>query len=323
MDNISAQVDKQVGIVAGDVESYWTFAELFDTIIDRWHCGFPPHAKHTNDLDPYKISKTQIDPTAKYVLSSRVSIVRSIRGYRLPPSISFQERRDVERLAVQALKTFPIHLRGYYRPLVGSRSFSTENNGTDETHNKEEDITHPESGPLLSSGVGRHWPDARGVFHNDTDDLRVLVNNVEHLEFISTRKGDGVRACFAELSEALRTFEASLASQNRELMHNDRLGYLSSHLDNLGTGLHISVEMRIPNMIGRPDFERIIRRIGLKAAGNTQGDKFHHTLFVGNLDVLGRSEVEIADAVIEGCARLVEWEQALEKGRDITSELPR
>ena len=34
----------------------------------------------------------------------------------------------------------------------------------------------PDSTLLLSSGCGRHWPDARGIYHNDDANLFVWVN---------------------------------------------------------------------------------------------------------------------------------------------------
>ena len=34
----------------------------------------------------------------------------------------------------------------------------------------------PDSTLLLSGGMGRHWPDARGIFHNNDKNLFVWVN---------------------------------------------------------------------------------------------------------------------------------------------------
>lgn len=63
---------KTCGLVAGDEECYTTFKELFDVVIDRRHGGFPPQAKHPTDLDWNKVSDVPIDPTGKYVISTRV-----------------------------------------------------------------------------------------------------------------------------------------------------------------------------------------------------------------------------------------------------------
>ena len=46
----------------------------------------------------------------------------------------------------------------------------------------------PDSTLLLSSGCGRHWPDARGIFHNDAQDLFVWVNEEDQLRIVSMEK---------------------------------------------------------------------------------------------------------------------------------------
>lgn len=44
-----------VGCVAGDEESYSTFAELFDPVIEARHGGYLPSDVHKTDLDPKRI----------------------------------------------------------------------------------------------------------------------------------------------------------------------------------------------------------------------------------------------------------------------------
>ena len=94
---------KTCGIVAGDEESYELFKELFDPIISSRHGGYAPDAKHPTDLDVNKLSDTKIDPTGKYVLTSRCRTGRSVRGFRLPPTCSFEERREIEKVVVNGL----------------------------------------------------------------------------------------------------------------------------------------------------------------------------------------------------------------------------
>lgn len=54
----------------------------------------------------------------KYVLSSRVRTGRSIRGLSLPPACSRAERREVEKVAVQALSGLKGDLSGKYYSLT-------------------------------------------------------------------------------------------------------------------------------------------------------------------------------------------------------------
>ena len=52
-----------------------------------------------------------------YVLSSRVRTGRCIRGLSLPPVCSRAERREVERVVVDALNGLDGELKGKYYPL--------------------------------------------------------------------------------------------------------------------------------------------------------------------------------------------------------------
>lgn len=120
MDNPGHPMIKTVGLVAGDEESYDTFKLLFDPVIDQRHGGYAATAKHPTDLDYGKLSNTVIDPTGKFVISTRVRTGRSIRGIKLPPSCTFDERREIERVLTTALKGLDGELKGDYYPLAGS-----------------------------------------------------------------------------------------------------------------------------------------------------------------------------------------------------------
>ena len=90
-----------VGAVAGDEETYETFAELFDPIIEERHNGFKKTDLHKTDLDSSKIRGGKFDP--HYVLSSRVRTGRSIKHFSLPPHCSRAERRKIEKIVFRAL----------------------------------------------------------------------------------------------------------------------------------------------------------------------------------------------------------------------------
>ena len=120
-----------VGCVAGDEESYEVFGDLLDKVIETRHNGYKKvnarkalnigayvmlvillqTDKHKTDLNPDNLKGgDNLDP--KYVLSSRVRTGRSIRGYSLPPHCSRAERRAVEKIVTDALKTFDGEYKG-------------------------------------------------------------------------------------------------------------------------------------------------------------------------------------------------------------------
>merc|ERR1719199_2484608 len=101
---------KTVGMTAGDEDSYETFKELFDPVISARHGGYAPDAKQPTNMDLTQLSDTDIDPAGKYVLTTRVRTGRSIKGFKLPPTISFDDRRRLETLAVKGLLNMKVDL---------------------------------------------------------------------------------------------------------------------------------------------------------------------------------------------------------------------
>merc|ERR1719359_2225354 len=215
MDNPGHPHIKTVGCVAGDEESYEVFKELFDPIISARHGGYGTDGVQPTNLDISKLSDTDIDPEMKYVLTTRVRTGRSVKGFELPPTISFEKRRELEALCVKGLLSMEGDLKGDYFPLHGSKSYAPKPDGMPEA--KEEELRkmgnlfqEPDSTLLLASGMGRHWPDGRGVFHNDNKNLFVWVNEEDHLRIVSmqgsrsgpSKEGKDIRGVTARFMRA-------------------------------------------------------------------------------------------------------------------------
>jgi len=103
---------------------------------------------------------------------------------------SFDERRKLEAAVVEALLGMEGDLKGDYYPLHGSRSYEPKPNGMDEKTEEElrscgNLFQEPDSTLLLASGMGRHWPDGRGIFCNDKRNLFVWLNEEDHMRIVS------------------------------------------------------------------------------------------------------------------------------------------
>jgi len=122
---------KTVGLTAGDEESYDVFKELFDPVISARHGGYDADETPT-DLDLSKVSDIDMDPDNKYIETTRVRTGRSMRGFKLPPCIEFEERRKLEALAVKGLLKMGDDLKGDYFPLHGSKSYTAKPTGMTE-----------------------------------------------------------------------------------------------------------------------------------------------------------------------------------------------
>ena len=328
MDNKGHPMIKTVGMVAGDEESYEVFKDLFDPVIDIRHGGYKPEAKHPTDWDCSKLSSTQIDPTGMHVISTRVRTGRSLRGIRLPPSCSKEDRREVERVVVNALKSLTGELAGDYFPLAGSQSYTKKPGGM--TPEQEEQLRkdrflfqEPDSTLLRSSGSGRQWPDARGIFINEASNFIVWVNEEDHIRIISMQTGADMNQVFSRFCNAAQVVQEAVKEQGCDFMHNDHLGYILTCPSNLGTGLRASVMMKLPLLSLRPDFKTICQklRLQLRGAAGVDSASSGGVWDISNLDRLGTSEVDLVNITVEGCAKLVKLEEALEKGEAIESLL--
>jgi len=285
---------KTVGLVAGDEESYELFKDLFDPVIDARHGGYPADAIHPTDLDLNKVSRRKLDPTGRYVLTSRLRTGRSIKGTRLPPSCTFEERRELEALIVKGLMSLKGNLKGDYFPLHGSKSYPPKPNGMD--HAKEEELRsagnlfqEPDSTLLLSSGCGRHWPDARGIYHNDDSNCFVWVNEEDQMRIVSMQKGDNIQEVFGRFVHLCNGVRDVLQAEGHDFMWNEHLGYILTCPSNLGTGLRAGSLVKIPLFSARKDFKKILQARGLQARGQggVDADAKGGIFDISNADRLG------------------------------------
>ena len=328
IDNKGHPMITTCGLVAGDEESWTLFAELMDKVVSARHGGYSPYAVHPSDMNPDNISSTKMDPTGKYILTTRCRTGRSVRGFRLPPCNSFEQRREIERLVVKGLLNLTGELKGDYHPLHGSRSYAPKPNGMSEA--KEEEVRSrgnlfrkPDSTLLLSCGCGRHWPDARGVFHNENMDFFVWLNEEDHMRIISMEKGDNIKAIFVRFANSTKAIKEVLQANGYDVMHNEHLGFILTCPSNLGIGLRARAMVKLPHLSSRKDFKKICGSLSLQARGVAGVDSASvgGTWDISNANRLRKSETTLVYIFIEGVANFIRWEGMLERGESIEGEL--
>lgn len=322
---------KTVGATAGDEESYTVFKELFDPVIDARHGGYGPDAKQPTNLKLDELSATDTDPYNKYVLTSRVRTGRSVRGFKLPPVIAFEERRELEALAVKALLKMDGDLKGDYYPLHGSRSYAPKPTGMAEE--KEEELRkvgnlfqEPDSTLLLASGMGRHWPDGRGIFHNNDQNLFVWLNEEDHLRIVSmqgdrakpTPEGKDIKDVTARFIRACDEVQKVLKAEGKDFMHNDHLGWVLTCPSNLGTGLRAGCMVKLEKVSASEDWKALLKVMRLQSRGTAGVDSASTggTWDISNADRIGKGEVDLVNTLIEGMAKLTKWEEMMQTGKE-------
>ncbi|NXF23084.1 KCRU kinase, partial [Setophaga kirtlandii] len=318
VDNPGHPFIKTVGIVAGDEETYEVFADLFDPVIQERHNGYNPRTmKHVTDLDCSKIKFGQFDE--RYVLSSRVRTGRSIRGLSLPPACTRAERREVEKVAVDALSGLTGDLAGRYYRL--SEMTESEQQQLIDDHFL---FDKPVSPLLTAAGMARDWPDARGIWHNHQKTFLIWINEEDHTRVISMEKGGNMKRVFERFCRGLKEVERLIQERGWEFMWNERLGYILTCPSNLGTGLRAGVHIKLPLLSKDSRFPKILENLRLQKRGTggvdtaAKGGVFD----ISNLDRLGKSEVELVQLVIDGVNYLIDCERRLEKGQDIRIPSP-
>ena len=307
-----------VGCVAGDEESYDVFAELFDPVIEGRHNGYKKDALHKTDLNASNLVGGE-DLDSNFVLSSRVRTGRSIRGLALPPHCTRGERREVEKVVVEALDTLKGSLQGKYYPL--NKMTPQEQDQLIEDHFL---FDKPVSPLLLSSGMARDWPDARGIWHNDQKTVLVWVNEEDHTRVISMQKGGNMREVFTRFCDSLQQIEDAMKKKGKAFMWNKHLGFILTCPSNLGTGLRAGVHVKLPMLSKDARFEDILKKLRLQKRGTGGVDtaSTDGIFDVSNLDRLGFSEVELVQKVVDGVKLLVDMEKCLMEGKSIDDLVP-
>ncbi|XP_041937261.1 creatine kinase, mitochondrial 2a (sarcomeric) [Alosa sapidissima] len=318
VDNPGHPFIKTVGMVAGDEESYEVFADIFDPIILDRHNGYNPKTmKHPTDLDSSKLTNGVFDD--RYVLSSRVRTGRSIRGLSLPPACTRAERREVERVVVTALSGLKGDLAGRYYSL-GDMTEAEQQRLIDDHFLFDKPVS-----PLLTcAGMARDWPDARGIWHNNTKTFLIWINEEDHTRVISMEKGGNMKRVFDRFCNGLKQVEHLIQERGWEFMWNKHLGYILTCPSNLGTGLRAGVHVKLPKLSKDPRFNKILENLRLQKRGTGGVDTaaVGDTFDISNNDRLGISEVELVQAVVDGVNYLIECEKRLEKGQDIKVPAP-
>jgi len=294
-------VDSEIGVYAGDEESYEVFAPLFDKIIQEYH-GFSSTDIHENNLNTEDLDVKNLD--SSYILSTRIRVGRNIKGMPLGAAISKEQRDAIERDVSSVLNDFEGELAGTYHPLLGMSQELQSQLIEDHFLFKDGDRF------LASSGLARHWPHGRGIYHNHDKTFLVWLNEEDQLRIISMQQGGDVVEVFSRLLTAMQRIEAKVP-----FAYSERLGYISSCPTNLGTAMRASVHIKLPNLAKEMEqFKAIADKYHLQIRG-TDGE--HSQSKGGVFDVsnhrrLGITEVEAVQDMIDGVTALIDAEKSLE-----------
>merc|ERR1711976_151862 len=299
-------LDSGVGLYACDPEAYEVFHELFDAVIRDYHKV--PKSKAIKHPSPdfgdiNNLDFSDLDPEGKHVVSTRVRVGRSFKGYSFPPCLTNDKRLEMESKVKEVFKKMPGDLAGDYFPLVGMEETTRQQLVDDHFLFKNDDRF------LGDAGGYNDWPQGRGIYFNKAKSFLVWANEEDHLRLISMQKGGNLGEVYKRLISGIQFIEKELP-----FAHSDKFGYLTFCPTNLGTTLRASVHMKIPLVSKLKQFKEICEALNIQPRG-IDGE---HTESKGGVYDLSNKrrlmlcEIEALTEMAKGVQVLLLLEKALE-----------
>jgi len=331
-----ARPPRGCGIYAGDADSYKVFSKILVPILEDYHhfrmvlrnstvTPITPRGRpnpllrrQVTNLNPNYVLQQQLDPDGQYVLHTRMRVARSLDKFCFSPVISREDRRTLEELFCECVADWQDN------PEIGG-TYLRVMDMTNEQHAdliQRHVLFHDPDEYSLSAGIGRDWPDARGVYVNSLEDpsLIIWVNFEDHLRVISANSGGDLLGVFTQLTKLLSALDMSLRKRGHYYAAHPRLGFLNTSPENLGTALRASVFVKLPRLGQQPGFEDLLDRLRLEVSSRFNAEKSQGIYDIANAERLGQSEVQLINTMINGVGILISLEKRLEKGEKINLE---
>lgn len=316
------------------------------------------------NLNRNSVLEQKLDPTGDYILQTRMRVARSIKGLPFSPVISRAQRRELETLFQTMVEEDWNNDSDdeiyddddddddeFFGTLVGNKIFNNHGGLRDGTYLRVMDMTNEQHDDLIkrhilfhdpdeyniSAGIGRDWPDARGIYLSsstgetvhvnnhaqDNPDLMIWLNKEDHMRIIATSNGGDLLAVFKRLSKALTQVEQSLHKRGHAFCVHPRFGFVNTSPENLGTALRASVYIKLYRLGQQPGFEELLDRLRLESSSRFKDKKskaYTGIFDIANAERLGQSEIQLVNTMINGVGRLIELEKRLERGETVDLE---
>jgi len=179
-------------------------------------------------------------PASDIVIATRVRLLRNFEGYNFPNRMSPEEK---DSLLQRVEKTM-----GKVEDVLSEKipEIPLENMSTSEKMAlHERQIMNHAS---LVSG------EPFGLFASANEDFSVTVNGTDHLRILASGRGER----FGLLSEKVRKAENTIGEAVPYAYH-ERFGYLTSQVQNLGTGMRAYAVVHLPLLSAGRGFKKLIQ----------------------------------------------------------------
>jgi len=318
IDNRGHPILRTLGLIAADETCFEVFEPLFRSVMDRWYESILQDVQLPSAVDTRQAGES-LRALSASLLSVQVTCSRNIRGIQMPPSAQREERKEAERVALEALLSVEDELLngGDYFPLRGSETYPSKPKGMSPSSEQKlkaagELLEEPQSGLLLSSGLGRHWPEARGVFTNGSG-MAVFVNEADHIRMAYQRRDGDVWKALDGTLRLERALAVALEERGRSFSSSS-LGFLSHCPANVGCALQATARLLLPNLsTDEPKLKALCRQSGLLPSRRRELSEEGERMPVWEVAVARTAHAStetIVGTLAAGCRKLV----AAEKG---------
>ena len=137
----------------------------------------------------------------------------------------------------------------------------------------------------------------------------VWLNEEDHVRVISLERGSNVRKAYSRFIKGIETIE-----KNVEFAFHEKFGYLTFCPTNIGTGLGISMHVRLPKLAASGVLKELCSHLDLKARdiNDKYVDVARGVYDISNKVKIGQTEFEIVNSVCVGVKRLLDEEYKTE-----------
>ncbi|CRK97683.1 CLUMA_CG011063, isoform A [Clunio marinus] len=316
LDNIQSGLthyDQEIGIFASDQYAYVTFGELFNQVLEDLHNVETPEADEVEGEDselPKPIAQPDVDwgdaeelndldPEGLFIKSISISVSRSFHGIPFMPTIPLNKLKEIAENLNKILVTITDEeFQGKYFDLA-----EIDKEMKEKWIQEGILFPNPDDKYLKAAETYRFWPLQRGMFLNDKENFRVWVNEEEHLKITAFEDGSNLREVFKRLVKSLEYFN------DLKFARDERWGFVTHNLKNIGNTLQITVKAKIPKLSLPENSEQL----DAFATGN---DIAFKDLGLGLLELtskkrMGITEIETAKAFQKGIAEMITAEKCL------------
>jgi protein arginine kinase len=235
----------------------------------------------------------------RIVLGFKVKVIRNIKSFSFPKRASVLQLELIKDQCLEAIKKLPSFKKNYF-------------------YNSIENISYLEKHILIERDlINENFVNSKcsGIFINFNQSISILINEEDHLvmNFINPFYKKSIDNLF-KFSIRVTDF----LKKKIDYEFSNQFGYLTSSLNNLGTGMKIFVTLHLPGLVMTGEIENLIKKlniIGIKIKGflNSKLETYGSIFKISNKQTLGLNPIFILERMKSILENIIRKEEQARK----------